>query len=117
MTLPPDTAPTGASVIHGNVYIESYRIVAGSQKNSIFVYITGNLPTPCHQVQVEVKPPDELDWLCIEVYSSAKSGGMCAQVLSPFEYQAEITHLADGEYTLYLNGEEKEVFRIPFEGS
>lgn len=117
MTLPSETLPTGTPVIHGNVYIESYRIVAGGQKNSIFVYITGNLPTPCHQIQVEVKPPDEQKRLYIEVYSSAKSGGMCVQVLSPFEYKAEVTHLADGDYSLYINGKKEDDFQIPFQGA
>jgi hypothetical protein len=47
--------------------------------------VTGNTPTPCHQLRIKVPAkPDESGTLAIEVYSVAERGQICAQVLKPF---------------------------------
>lgn len=100
----------------GSVYIDTQEIAVGDTTDSIFLVLQGNLPTPCHRVQAVVNKPDAENRIYVEVYSTMEAGKMCAQVISPFGYTVKIAGLANGSYSLYLNGEKIAEFSIPFTG-
>lgn len=75
--------------------------------------LTGNLPTPCHQLRVLVKPPDAQNILAVSVYSVTPPNQMCAQVLSPFQASIPLDGAAPGQYAVTVNGQDAGSIDIP----
>jgi hypothetical protein len=67
--------------------------------------IKGNLPTPCHQLRVEVSEPDAKNQIRVQAYSVVDPNKMCIQVLEPFEENIPLGSLPTGQYTVTVNGE------------
>jgi len=68
------------------------------------VALRGSLPTPCHSLRVEIKPPDEQNNIYIEVYSVADPNAVCAQVLQSFDVAVPLKNLIPVLYKVWLNG-------------
>jgi hypothetical protein len=81
----------------------------------VILYVEGELPTPCHELAVEVMPPDEQNQIHIQMYSEVEAGAICAQVMEPFEANVSIPMAGapDGVYTVVLNGEVVGEFSYP----
>jgi hypothetical protein len=76
-------------LMRGNVYIDSTDLLMmESYPLQFMLQITGNLPTPCHQLRVEVSPPDAQN-----------------KVLEPFDTNISLGSFPAGKYTLWVNGE------------
>jgi hypothetical protein len=90
----------------GPVYLDSADLLRmESFPVQFMLSLTGNLPTPCHQLQVVASPPDADNRVMVEVYSVVDPGVMCAQVLAPFEVNHPLGSFPEGKYTLWVNGE------------
>lgn len=90
----------------GPVYLDSVDLLRmESFPVQFMLSLTGNLPTPCHQLRVEVSPPDADNRVMVEVYSVVDPGVMCTQVLKPFELNHPLGSFPEGKYTLWVNGE------------
>lgn len=109
-------APTSEAAAEDRslIYIQSSKIIAGDPKGSAALWIEGDLPTPCHKLGYAVNKPDAENRVMVEVYSIDQPGKMCAQVLVHFEETIPLTRLADGRYSLVLNGEKAAEFEIPY---
>jgi hypothetical protein len=66
--------------------------------------LTGSLPTPCHQLRVEVSQPDAKNQVMVDVYSVVDPDAVCAQVVQPFEVTVPLGSYPSGHYTLLING-------------
>lgn len=75
--------------------------------------IKGNLPTPCHQLRVEVGEPDAQNQIQVQVYSVVDPNLMCIQVLEPFEENIPLGSLPTGQYTVLVNGERSGQIEAP----
>ena len=64
--------------------------------------LQGTLPTPCHQVRIEVAPPDGQNKIQVSVYSVVDPNTICAQVLAPFEASVPLQGLPSGKYTIVV---------------
>jgi hypothetical protein len=92
-------------LMRGNVYIDSTDLLTLESYPLQFVLqITGNLPTPCHQLRVEVSPPDVQNKVMVDVYSVTDPAMMCIQVLEPFDKNVSLGSFPAGKYTLWVNG-------------
>jgi hypothetical protein len=69
------------------------------------LYISGNLPTPCHMLRVVVSGPDPQDVIHVDVYTVADPNEMCTQVLEPFSAEVPLPGYVEGKTTLLVNGE------------
>jgi hypothetical protein len=67
--------------------------------------VTGNLPTPCHDIEWDVQPPDADGRIDVELYSLTKAGGECIQVLEPFDEQIPVGNFTEGSFSVWLNGD------------
>jgi len=68
----------------GRAFVDRTEIKGAGTKNAS-LEISGNLPTPCHQLRVKLPDaPDASGALAGEVYSVSERGQICAQVLKPF---------------------------------
>lgn len=90
----------------GNVYIDrSELLIMESYPVQIALVLQGSLPTPCNQLRVIAKPPDEQNRIQVEVYSVIDPGQVCVQVLEPFEANIGLGTFPTGRYAVWLNGE------------
>jgi len=91
----------------GNVYIDrSELLIMESYPVQIALVLQGSLPTPCNQLRVIAKPPDEQNRIQVEVYSVIDPGQVCVQVLEPFETNIGLGSFPTGHYTLWVNAEQ-----------
>jgi len=68
--------------------------------------LNGNLPNGCHQLRVNVQPPNDQNQIMIEVYSMVDSGAICAQVIKEFKVSVPLGIFPDGHYAVIVNGTE-----------
>jgi hypothetical protein len=96
-----------ANLSRGEAFITAQELlVKESYPLQVSLHITGSLPTPCHQLKVEVSEPDEQNKINVEVYSLVDPTQNCIQVLKAFDETIPLASYTDGSYTVTLNGEE-----------
>ncbi|MFO7585572.1 MAG: hypothetical protein R6W69_12670 [Anaerolineales bacterium] len=103
----------------GNVYIEDYALTPFESDDparreelgfdpayplQFLLYVSGNLPDPCHELRMKVDEPDKNGRVDVQLYSLRDPDMMCIQVLQPFDFEFPLQFPA-GSYQLYLNGE------------
>ncbi len=130
MTTPPASAPGGSdpglwsayppaeadsSLQRGNIFIDEAGLMAvEGQPGTAVLTVSGNLPTPCHNLRAQVNPPDANNIVAVEVYSVVDANMMCTQVLKPFSMEvARIGGLPAGNYSVTVNGEEVGKVDVP----
>ncbi len=97
--------PGDERLSRGNVYIDSATLLlAESYPPQVFLVLSGSLPTPCHQLRVEVSAPDAQNRIRVEAYSRVDPNVICVQVLKAFEASIRLGSYASGHYTVWLNG-------------
>lgn len=98
--------PGDADLTRGNAYINEASLIAReSYPPQIVLLLSGDLPTPCNQLRVEIQPPDNENKIVADVYSVIDPEQMCTQVLEPFEESIELGTFPSGHYTVWVNGE------------
>ncbi len=98
----------------GAAFIDSTDIILEeSYPVQVKLALTGNLPTPCHQLRVVFSEVDEQGNVEIEVYSVSDPEMMCIQVLEPFEASVPLGEYTQGKYTISINGEPAAEFDLP----
>ncbi len=60
-----------------------------------------------------ISEPDEDNQIRIEVYSVANPDEICIQVLSPFKVEIRLDTFDEGEYVVWVNGEQIGEFQAP----
>lgn len=99
--------PDEANLTRAGVSVTSQELlVKESYPLQVSLHITGTLPTPCHQLKVEVGEPDEQNQIAVEVYSLVNPKQNCIQVLKAFDETVPLGSYPDGTYTVTINGEE-----------
>lgn len=68
------------------------------------LHITGNLPTPCHQLRILKNQPDPQSQIRLDVYSVVDPNMVCAEVLEPFEVNVPLGSYPAGHYIVIVNG-------------
>lgn len=78
--------------------------------------VSGELPTPCHELKMSVAPPNSDNEIHIDVYSQVPDADlMCVQVMEPFDtnLSIDVSGLTDGTYSVFVNGELVGTFSYP----
>lgn len=103
---PLEPLPNEEKLTRGEVFIEGAQIrILESAPVQIVVAVNGSLPTPCHQLRMEVKGPDAENRIDLELYTLVDPETMCVQMLQFFEENINLGSFPSGKYQLYLNGE------------
>ena len=100
MAQTPNYAPRPAddALARGRAFVDSTDIKDRALR------VTGNTPTPCHQLRINVPAkPDASGALAIEVYSVSERGQICAQVLKPFTATVALSD-AQAQAKITVNG-------------
>ena len=108
-------APGDDQLIRGEAFINQSQILVLESFPPQFEHlIEGALPTPCHELRVEISDPDEQNRIYVEVYSLSEPGEICVQVLEPFDESVPLKGFPSGEYSVWVNGEEVgEIYPYP----
>ncbi len=67
--------------------------------------LAGTLPTPCHELAVDISPPDDQNRIRVAVYSLVDPDVICIQVLEGFSETVPLTGLSAGSYTVEIDGQ------------
>lgn len=115
---PTETAmsPLPPGFEEGPVFINSSDLlIAESYPVQVHLHISGDLPTPCHRFRADVAAPNLENQIQVTAYSVVNPDMMCAQVLQPFDENVSIPMdgAADGNYSVWLNGELVGEFSYP----
>jgi hypothetical protein len=79
-----------------------------SDPSQYSLFLSGTLPTPCHQLRVTVSKPDEKNQIYVEAYSVVDPSEICIQVLESFEENIPLGSFPGGSqitYTVFVNGQ------------
>jgi hypothetical protein len=99
--------PGDEQLDRATVFVEGYDILTLESFPPQFVlHLTGNLPTPCHELRAVVSEPDNSRTINVELYSLSDPNTLCIQVLAPFEANIALGSYSDGSYPVMINGEQ-----------
>lgn len=68
------------------------------------VLVNGYLPTPCHELRVQIPEPDDEGNIMIEIYSLTEPEILCEQVLRRFNEKIILGIYPRGSYLVWING-------------
>jgi hypothetical protein len=98
--------PGDDKLTRGEVFLDSTDLLTmESYPLQFALTLTGNLPTPCHQLRVQVDQPDTSGMIPVDVYSVVDPTVICAQVLQPFSLNVPLGSFPAGHYRLLVNGQ------------
>ncbi|MBN2502036.1 MAG: hypothetical protein JXB38_14735 [Anaerolineales bacterium] len=106
--------PVGA--VYSNVTVGNADVlIMESYPIQVAVNVSGTKATPCEHIRVRVAPPDENNQIHINLDSWANPDLDCIQVLAEFEQRISLPleDVADGDYTVWVNGEQVGAFTYP----
>lgn len=98
--------PGDEQLTRGEAFVnESGLLIRESFPPQVALSISGDLPTPCHQLRVAIDVPDSDNRINITVYSVVDPEMACIQVLEPFEEMVDLGSFPSGHYSVWVNGE------------
>jgi hypothetical protein len=90
----------------GIVFIQEMNLlIRESFPPQIALTLSGELPTPCHQLRVKVNEPDTENRIDIEAYTIVNPDLACIQVVEPFNASIELGTFPSGHYSVWVNEE------------
>ena len=111
---PWEPRPGDEKLDRGEAFVQASDIlVLESFPPQYVLNLEGALPTPCHELRVDVSEPDADNRILVEVYSVVDPEQVCIQILEPFTANVPLGSFPDGSYTLWLNGEQISEFTSP----
>jgi hypothetical protein len=97
--------PGDANLSRGNAFVqEASLVIRESYPPQISLNIAGDLPTPCHQLRVQIGKPTPDNKINADVYSVVNPDRICIQVIEPFEASLDLGTFPLGHYSVYVNG-------------
>ena len=98
--------PGDEKLLRANIFInEASLVIRESYPPQISLSLGGNLPTPCHQLRVEIASPDQENKVVVDAYSVVDPNVVCIQVLEPFQEYIDLGTFSSGHYSVWVNGE------------
>ena len=119
VTSPPEGEPPGEpagdpyapqpgddNLTRGVVFIQEMDVlIRESFPPQIALSLSGELPTPCHQLRVQVSEPNAENRIDVEAYTVVNPDLACIQVVEPFEANINLGTFPSGHYSVWVNKE------------
>jgi hypothetical protein len=97
--------PNDTKFSRGNMIInESGIVIHESYPPQISLALSGDLPTPCHQLRAQINAPNREKSIVVDVYGVVDPTRICSEVLKPFEEYIDLGTFPSGHYSVWLNG-------------
>ncbi len=91
------------------VYLESSELhTQEDQPGIMFLHVTGQLPTPCHQASAVVCPScsaTNKNLIQVNLYALIENGRACKGPTTPFEQDIPLGLFTEGVHVVLLNGQ------------
>lgn len=98
--------PGDEKLSRGNIFLnEVSLVIRESYPPQVSVSLSGDLPTPCHELRAEIAAPDQENKIAIDAYSVIDPNIACTQVLKPIEEFVNLGTFESGHYSVWVNGE------------
>lgn len=98
--------PGDEKLTRGEVYVhESSLVIRESYPPQVSLSLSGDLPTPCHELRVKINAPDQENKIMAAAYSVVDPDKVCIQVLESFEGHIDLGSFPAGHYSVWVNGE------------
>jgi len=111
---PLEPLPNEENMVRGNVFIDNLEVLLlESFPIQAALQIQGSLPTPCHNLRADVNWSEGEPRIDVDLYSLAGPDAICVQVLEPFDTNISLGSFPEGEYTVWVNGEQVGEFTAP----
>ena len=96
--------PNDTSLERGIAFVEEMGLlIRESYPPQIALGISGNVPTPCHQLRAAISAPDAENKINVAVYTVVDPNMLCAEVLKPFSETIELGTFPGGHYSVWVN--------------
>jgi hypothetical protein len=103
---PYEPQPGDENLTRGNVFIQEMDIlIRESFPPQIALTLSGELPTPCNQLRVQVSEPDADNRIDVEAYTVVNPDLACIQVIEPFNANISLGTFPGGHYSVWVNDE------------
>ncbi len=103
---PSTEKPVNENLVEGPVYLDSADLlILESFPPQYRLLLKGNLPDPCHKLEVVVPAPDAEGIIDVQVFSLTNPETICIQILEPFEESVSLDGFPPGTYQVEVNGE------------
>lgn len=84
-------------------YVNSAQVSAlESEPPRVELLLAGSLPTPCHELRVDVHAPYEQGRIDADVYSLVDPDKICTQVLADFKASIPLNGYPAGQYNVWV---------------
>ena len=94
------------ALIKANALIDSADLLAIDKSPiEIQLILGGYLPTPCHELRVDIPSPDDEGNIMVETYSVTEPDVDCPQVLKAFDTKVILGSYPPGSYWVWINGD------------
>lgn len=80
-------------------------LMAESFPPQFLVHISGSLPTPCHQLRVQINPPSADHRLVLNLYSLSNPQTICTQNLKHLDLNIPLGSFPAGKYEVWVNNQ------------
>jgi hypothetical protein len=111
---PLEPLPDEGSLNRGEVFIDEILILTmESFPPQFLLQVAGSLPTPCHHLRAEVSDPNAENRIDVEIYSLVDPDDVCIQVLESFQQGINLGSYPQGNYTVFVNGEQAGEIEAP----
>lgn len=98
--------PGDEQLTRGEILLkEASLVIRESFPPQISLSLGGDLPTPCHELRVEIASPDPENKIRVDAYSLVDSNAICIQVLEPFQEYIDLGTFPTGHYSVWVNGQ------------
>lgn len=101
--------PGDSDMVYGDIALDSASVfVMESKPPQAMVNFGYFLPTPCHQLRVEVSGPDEQKQIQLKAYGVIEKDRECTLMIPDAALQASLNFgdLPRGRYAVFLNGDQ-----------
>lgn len=98
--------PGDEKLTRGNVFLNEVSIVIReSYPPQVSLSLSGDLPTPCHELRAEISPPNPENKILVDAFSVVDPNIACTQVLKPFQEYINLGTFPPGHYSVWVNGQ------------
>lgn len=98
--------PGDENLSRGIVFIQEMDLlIRESFPPQIALSLSGELPTPCHQLRVQVSEPNAENRIDVEAYTVVNPDLACIQVVEPFTANIDLGTFPSGHYSVWVDEE------------
>jgi hypothetical protein len=100
-----------SAITRDPVFVNQTQTIQDQNDPSKFsLTVSGNMPSPCHQLRASVSPPAPEGKIDVTLYALVDANQICEHVLASFQVDIPLGTYPPGHYIIWFNGEKIDEF-------